>query len=219
MNPVASASRRTLQNAGRARLLPSRKESSGAPNSGRARSPNAPVHGGALGEVAPPCTPNGFSSRSSALRADAVEFEFVIDAAIAVLLHDAFFERLDRAAEIEVLDFSTLCAHEVVVMMAWDDELEMRRALMQPEPPHQPGDFEFRHEAVNGGLVEAVQSGCLGEFGQCGGPMTCGHVTEQAVQTPRTTEPAFPQLRDATLDKSLDFAGLRAQMAGGLTHS
>ena len=41
---------------GRARLLPSRAERMSAPNSGRARSPSAPIHGGALGEAALPST-------------------------------------------------------------------------------------------------------------------------------------------------------------------
>jgi hypothetical protein len=135
------------------------------------------------------------------------------------LLHDAFFERFDRAAEIEVFDFSAPRAHEIVVVMARYHEQEMSRALVQAEPAHKPGDFELHHEPVNGRLIEAVKPGGLGEFGQRGGLVAGRHVPQQAIETLRPPKSAPPQLRDAGFDKSLDFAGLRAQMTGCFTHS
>ena len=104
---------------------------------------------------------------SSALRADAEEFQFVVKIAKAGFFADFVFQLVDGAGSFDGLDAAAAGADEVVAVAAGDEQGEVGGAFMQAEAADDAMLGEALQEAENGGFValvgESLRGGELGE--------------------------------------------------------
>ena len=141
---------------------------------------------------------------SSALRAEAVEFELVVELGEAAGFFDVAFEGFDGAGDVEALDAAAFGADKVVVVVAFLDDRVVSTAVVQAESADDAALFELHEQAKDGGAVSAgFEFFRLGDVGEAEGLVGTDEDLQHVFESAGAAQAAFASFRQCGLQHLL----------------